>query len=431
MLRYLGRVVRKHLLMTVLVLTLLAVIGTGAGFYWYAVHQWHEAQAAVKEGRPADSVSSLDVCLWVWQGSPEVHLLAARAARLTGDFDGADSHLKKCMKLQGGATEATQLEYLLMRAQTGEEEEVVAALSNYLANKHPESPLIMETLAGAYMRHLRFGPAYLWLSRWITWEPNNARPYHWRGWVLERLNSSKEAMEDYKRALELDPDLFEVRLRVAEVRLEEKHPLAALPHLERLRKQFPDRPDVRARLGQCRFLQGKGKEARQLLEGAVKELPNDSQLLLHLAKLELQEGRPVQAEEWAKRALKADPADAEAQYELASSLQLQGRKEEAKKAMDQFKKKNDVMAQANKLLKDEAKRPTRDPGPPSKIGILLLHSGQEKAGLHWLNQALLRDRGHRPTHEALAEFWEKKGDHGKAAFHRRFLSEPVPSQAAP
>ena len=57
-----------------------------------------------------------------------LHLLAARAARLTADFEGAEAHLKRCLKLQQGATEATQLEFLLMRAQTGEEDVVAPAL---------------------------------------------------------------------------------------------------------------------------------------------------------------------------------------------------------------------------------------------------------------------------------------------------------------
>jgi tetratricopeptide (TPR) repeat protein len=425
MLRYLGRLIRAHPWTIAVVLIFVVLIGTGFGLYGYALYQWPAAQADVKEGRAAQARGKLAFCLFVWPNSTEVHLLAARAARLTGNFDEADAYLKRCIKLERGATEAIQLEYLLMRAQTGEEEEVTPALTNLVDNKHRETCCILETLAGAYMRHLRYGPAYTYLTRWIKEAPQSAKPYHWRGWVLERLNNSVEAMKDYDKALELDPDLVSVRLRVAEMLLENKKPLEALPHLERLRKQAPDRPDVLARLGQCRYLEGKLKEARRLLEAAVQKLPNDPSLLLHLAKLEQGERppRPAEAEKWLKRALKVDPADTEAQYMLVSSLRAQGREKEARAALKLWQKHKTTLERANKLLKEEARHPNRDPGPPSEIGILLLDIGQERQGLYWLDQALARDPGHRPTRQALADYFEKKGDREKAALHRRWLAK--------
>ena len=60
--------------------------------------------------------------------------------------------------------------------------------------------------------------------------------------MLERLNNHKGAMDDYHRALELDPDLLPVRLRVAEMLLEDKQAPEALPHLERLMPAGPGRP---------------------------------------------------------------------------------------------------------------------------------------------------------------------------------------------
>src|SRR5205085_4929 len=132
--------------------------------------------------------------------------------------------------------------------------------------------------------------------RWIQEDPDAAEPLHWRGWVLERVNDSKSALKDYLRALELDPDLASVRLRVAEMYLEDNNPVEALPHLERLRREAPDRADVLARLGQCRFLQGDLAAARRLLEAAREKLPDDAPLLIHLAKLDLEEDRPARAE---------------------------------------------------------------------------------------------------------------------------------------
>jgi Flp pilus assembly protein TadD len=136
----------------------------------------------------------------------------------------AEKRLQAAQKLAGGATERLQLEYLLLRATTGDTDEPAVALGTYLANDDPESVAILETLAAAYIRDLRYGPAYSTLERWIGMDPENATPLFWRGWVLERLNQAKSAMGDYRKALELDPELFNARLRVAEMLLEDKQP---------------------------------------------------------------------------------------------------------------------------------------------------------------------------------------------------------------
>src|SRR5581483_11787481 len=122
----------------------------------------------------------------------------------------------------------------------------------------------------AYMFYMRYGLAYVLLSRWGGVEPGSAEPWRWRGWVLERMGDNEAAMADYRRVLELAPARVEVRLRLAELLLDRNNLAEALPHLELLSQQFPDRADVQARLGQCRFMQGEHAEARRLLERAVQ-----------------------------------------------------------------------------------------------------------------------------------------------------------------
>src|SRR5262249_53076645 len=82
-----------------LAVTGLILTATLLGGIWYVWHQWEQAQAALAADRPAEARSRLAVCLFVWPGDPEVHLLAARAARITGDLPAAEAHLKQCLKL--------------------------------------------------------------------------------------------------------------------------------------------------------------------------------------------------------------------------------------------------------------------------------------------------------------------------------------------
>jgi tetratricopeptide (TPR) repeat protein len=425
------RVARRRPRTAALVLLLLVLAGVGAGLPCYAYYQWRAARAALKDGRLADARRSLDVCLFFWPRSVPVHLLAARAARTSGDFEAAEAHLNRCLKLENGATEDIQLEFLLMRVQTGEVDTVAPELMKYVDKKHPDTPIILESISGAYMHDLRYGPALGILNRWVQEAPDSAQPYYWRGWVWERMNSYNSGMEDYQQALERDPDLVPARLRLAEMYLERSNPAEALPHLERLSRQHPERADVKARLGQCRFLQGDLKAARPLLEAAAPELPRDSALLIHLAKLELQEGRPAEAEKWLRQLLQADPADLEAQYTLVSSLQLQGRQEEAAAALAHYEQDKALLQRADRLLKDEAEHPGHDAAAPFEIGTIFLRIGQARLGEYWLNQALERDPGHKPSHQALAEYYESKGKPDQAAPHRRWLSKLDSKAAVP
>jgi tetratricopeptide (TPR) repeat protein len=267
---------------------------------------------------------------------------------------------------------------------------------------------------------MRYGMAYVLLSRWSILEPGSAEPLRWRGWVLERMGDAEAAMKDYQRVLDINPGLVPIRLRLAEMYLDRSSTVEAAGHLELLAKQFPDRPDVLARLGQCRFAQGEHKEARRLLERAVQDLPNDSAVLVHLAKLEQQEGRPDLAEQWVRRALKVDPTDTEAEFTLVNCLQSQGRWDDARAATEQHRKDTAMLKRVAQLLHDDAEHPSTDPDALSEVGTLFLRSNPRVA-LYWLHRALERDPGHQATHKVLAEYYEGTGDLEKAAAHRRQL----------
>lgn len=422
MLRTVGRAFRHRPRSWLLGLS--SFVAVVAGFwYGYGFWQWRAAQQAIAAGRWTEAQSGFESCARVWPRSVAVRLIAARAARLAGDVAAAEAHLNECLRLQKGATDSIQLEVLLLRVQLGEVDEVAPGLLLLVDNRHPESSVILETLAKSYMHNLRYRPALDCLDRWIEQAPEATRPHDWRGWVLERLNNPTEALKAYAHALELDPELVSVRLRVAEILLGKSNAPEALPHLERLYERHPERPDVQARLGQCRFQQGQFAAARKLLEAAAQKLPDDPPLLIHLAWLELQDAnRPAKAEEYLRRVLKIDAADVEAQFSLSTALQLQGRAEEAAAALERYKTTRALLERANRQLQEEAEQPSRDPDAACQMGISLLAIGQERLGLYWLHQALNRAPAHQAAHQALAEFYDAKGERDRAAVHRRRLN---------
>jgi tetratricopeptide (TPR) repeat protein len=433
MLRSFGNGIWKRPKTTALVLTLLALVGAGVGFYAYALQQWDAAQTALRDDRPAEAGRALGLCLWVWPYSVPVHLLAARRDRLTGDFAGAEAQLQQCIRLHKGASEEVQIEFLLMRVQTGEVDNVAEELFQRVENKSPESSLILETIARAYMDKFRYGPALGCLNRWVEVKPEEAKAYYWRGWVFEHLEEADLAIKDYQRALELSPDLATARFRLAEIMLDKSDPPAALAYLEPLMKQSPERPDVMAFVGRCRYMQGETDEARRLMETAVKKRPDDGPLLVVLAKLELSEDKPIEAERWSRQALKADATNAEAEGTLEKSLRVQGRSKEADAALEQHEKDMALLRKVNRMLGENAdpNHPTRGAGDFYEAGALFLRTHQDRQAEYWLNRALELDPEHQPTLKALAEYYEGKGDKEKAAAYRRRLAEAGGKTAVP
>ena len=74
-------------------------------------------------------------------------------------------------------------------------------------------------------------------------------------------------------------------------------------------------------------------------------------------------------------------------------------------------------------LTGEAEKDRDDPEPACELGKINLELGREDVGVYWLNVALDRDPNHGPTHAALADFFDKKGDKARALQERRLARE--------
>src|SRR5262245_39982182 len=98
------------------------------GVYFFGEYHFHAAQAALGDDELKAAERHIDRCLRVWPRSPAAHLLAARISRYLGKLNDAEAHLGVCSSVQGGASDATQLEWLLLRAQSGEFEALEAGL---------------------------------------------------------------------------------------------------------------------------------------------------------------------------------------------------------------------------------------------------------------------------------------------------------------
>jgi tetratricopeptide (TPR) repeat protein len=411
---------RRPLRSALAALALLLLLG-GLGFYGSAAYAWRQARVDYAARRYDEAAGRLAFCRRVWPRDPALLLLSAQASRQARDYVAAEDFLNRYIGTNPESRGDAQIEFLLIRLLTGDDE-AAEPLFALVDQGHPASAAILEAASLSYMRRLRYLPANASLSRWAELCPDSATPYEWRGWVYERTSSPALALKDYERALELDPGLLLVRLRLVELLLEEKKIPEVTPHLEILGRQAPDRVEVQARLGMLRFLEGKSAEARGLLEDAEPRLARgDAAPLVTLARLDVQEGKGADAERRLRKVIAIDPTESDARFVLVTALRLQGKEAEAVAAEREQALIRQRNERVNLLLRDRADKGDATADELFEIGTLFLEMQMDARALYWFDKALGRDPTYQRVHRALADYYDRKGDAPQAAAHRRML----------
>ena len=79
---------------------------------------------------------------------------------------------------------------------------------------------------------------------------------------------------------------------------------------------------------------------------------------------------------------------------------------------------NDSLKRLSELTKQIADAPG-DANLRYEAGMIFLNNGQDGEGLRWLASALKENPSHRPTHQALADYYERTGHRvGRENDHR-------------
>lgn len=404
-------------------LVLVGFLGREGWAYW----QERSARRELSEEHLDLAQQHIDHALRVRGAWKSTHLLAARIARLRGAFAEAEYHLGQCGEVDALA-EDVQLEWLLLRCQRNDVDELAPALLASVERHHPESAAILEALATVYMRQTRYREALRVLNRWGELEPNRPRPLDWRGWVCNQLDQRAQAVSDYERALELQPDRSAVRLRLAEIMVSSSRHAEATPHLERLQRELADNPDVLTALAGCRVIQGKLDDARTLLDGVLARHPDHADALAQRGKVEMDAGNFAEAERWLRQALARAPQDADARYSLYLSLQAQAnREDDAKNELARWQQDNKVRDRLIRLLRVDLDQKPKDADLAEEAGELFLQQGEDEKGLFWLHRALALNPRHVAGLKALSSYYERTHAPEKAAEYRRRLNAVTPN----
>ena len=243
----------------------------------------------------------------------------------------------------GGASEQGGLERGLQLVQTGDVS--IAGGLYAFCTKHPEKPevpFILEALAQGFLASNLPAAAVLSLDKWLETPlspADRSQGLVWRGQALDQLDQTREAIEDYRKAIELTPTQGEARLRLATI-LSDSEPRPALEMFSQLDRESPGRLEVRLGIARCRRQLGELDEAAALIAPLLSEHPDDVAVVIEASKLALDRGRPTEAEPLLRHAIELAPRNRLAVSQLARCLKDQGKDAAAAAMREKLKQMN-------------------------------------------------------------------------------------------
>jgi tetratricopeptide (TPR) repeat protein len=390
---------------------------------WYQVRATHKALA--HQDYPA-AWEHITKALKVRSRSAELHLLAARVARVNDKYNEANDHMQRCFELQGGTSEPLQLERLMLQAQSGRVQEVFQQLSYYVAEDNPAAAQVLEALCVGFFRQGIYNVAITTAEFWLKREPDNIQALYYHGMCAAMQGAGPIAAQDLERAQELAPERDDIRRALAHVYLENNDYPKAAPLFERLLDKDPDDAICQAGMARCKIGLNRLDEAEQFLDSLIKNDTADAELLTERGKVAYQLNQPTKAVEWYRKAIAANPNYRQAYVGLQDTLNWLGKTDEAAEVQRQRRAIDDDMKRHQELMEKVSRPQKVSADVYCELGEILMRRGPPENGVFWLYKALEENRGHQPTHKALAEYWEKKGDTKRAEQHRSQLRSMRP-----
>jgi predicted Zn-dependent protease len=416
---------RRHLWLTVAGLVALAALLGSAGYhgsrYFLARSHFRAAQQALDRHAWEEARNHLEVCLRGWPDSPDVHLLAARAARRLELFVEADNHLDTCQRLQGGQTQATRVERALLRVHRGDLAGAESFLRDCVARNDPDAVEILDILSAALILNYRVAEAHRCLDDLLERQPDHFHALVRRGWTAQNQAWYPLAVESFQKALALRPDVDAVRLSLAEIEVVLGRFSDAQEQFEYLLERQPKNPSVLFGLARCLAGRGQKEQARQVLDRLLADHPDDWKALGERGWLLVELDRPAAAETDLRRAESLAPPDLPLLIRLADCLRLLAKHDEARAFRDKADRLKVDIQRAGYLGDLIREKRPNDPALRHELACILLRMGKQQDALHWFQTALEKEPTYRPTHESLAAFYAKVGAFKQAAYHQRLL----------
>jgi tetratricopeptide (TPR) repeat protein len=380
-------------------------------------HHWREARLALQKHDADQARVHLAACLVRWNEHPEVHFLAAQAARLAGQYDEAEAHLSFCEQQKGVPPGELRRERALLQVQQGDFRGYVESLTPRGPNDPTLPTSVLEAMARGSEATLFFDYAERAAKRVLDREPDHPRVQLLMGDLLVKKHPHA-ALPHYQTAVRVLPDSLTPRLRLAECLLNLGECREAASQLGVLQERFPNSAEVLLAEARLHEYRGQADEASACLQRLLASHRDHIDALVFLGRLEYRRGNATAARTWLQRAVEVHPDQQEAWEALAwcdaeladPSAEQHSRAEAARIAQ--------ARGDATRifLLTLQESAPVRERRTELAECYERLH--EPATAITWHLCALHIDKDRAATHRALADLYEQTGQSHRAARHR-------------
>lgn len=393
----------------------------------YATWQIRTARALLNQGgteRIEFALRRLEAAEEVENSArPELLYLLGRASRRAGRIEKAFEYLRRAERLGWPAGEVRQ-QIDLALIQRARFEDAESRLQKLLSRGTSDELAyeVYEALAKGYMHAYRFDEAIACLDFWIKWCPQAIDARLWRASIWEQIEGWKEANDEYRSVLQIDPAHRGARVALAGnlvLRLNEVE--AARQEFERCLQDHPDDPDALLGVATCERRLGNAASAERRLRSLLShDLDPDKRagVELELGQVLLEKREFSEAVLLLKRVVEIDPLNGAAHHALGVAYSADRQPEVAQAHFERSR----VLTQQYGRLVDITTQLVSHPDRVDlrwEAGQILMDQGLDREGAAWMSTALMFDPNHQKTHEALAHYYETVRPDPRLAEHHR------------
>lgn len=286
-----------------------------------------EGIAAFNEGRYSVALSKLTEASKD-SGDKTARTFLAMTQAALGDCKASLPDLTSVTQADGDLYRLASLAAVKCYGSLGDDAKTYGLLKN-LEQQFPKDPDVLYLAAKLHMKAFN-DATYAMFQR----TPASYRVHELSGEIFEVENRYSDAVAEYRKAIELNPNAPELHFRLGRAILLQSHSPESLEQAAaEFRSELKLSPEDGAcefQLGQIAQVQGNAAAAKPHFERAVALSPNFVQALIALGKLRSQQKEYAQAIELLSRAAQLQPSNESAHYALLTAYRDSGQMDKAK-----------------------------------------------------------------------------------------------------
>lgn len=311
------------------------------------------------QGNYADALAPLRAALKLKPNLWKIEALLGMAEKRTGDTANARTHLEKAFpKIEEQKLKIeTGMELIEIHSGAGD----LGKAARTVDMLREVDPTNLDVLYASYRIHSDIAAESMLTISMMG--PKSARMHQAMAHELAKGGHAPEAIENYRIALKLGPNLPGLHFELAEMLNDPGIPKGPEEAESEYKASLAvNRFDGKSecRLGDIAAGRNDQKEAYEHFSRAVALQPNDAEAALGLAKALMAMKQPEKAEPLLQHALQLDPTSAVAHFRLSTLYRQTGRPSDAKRELQEYQKYKDMKEKLKDIYHEMRIEPAKE-----------------------------------------------------------------------